>query len=534
MKSLTIGKRTYAGFALLCLVCAGISYFLISRFLSLREISGSIVKDSLPGLIHAAAANAGMAESQIRMNRLLRIENPEQARKMLEEVSGIAADVAHAVKQYESSVHSKEDRALFDAYIKERQEFLRVRTEYIHLVATNKSAAEALADGALRERYTAYQKAGESLLDRNSENAAANGAKLEADVKSTIRWLIAISIAGVILAFTGAFFVVRSINGVLSRVSESLTEGAHQVTSASAQVSGASQSLAAGASEQAASLEETSSSIEEMASMTQRNAENAEKASSLAKDAKSSVDAGAADMEMMNDAMAAIRTSSDDIAKIIKTIDEIAFQTNILALNAAVEAARAGEAGMGFAVVADEVRNLAQRCARSAKETSKKIEGALEKTQQGVDLSGKVGRRLGEILEKVHQVEVLIAEVASASKEQSLGISQVNLAVGQMDKVTQSNAASAEESASAAEELHAQAESMKGSVGELLALVHGDQAGASPHDAARMAATAKTVEPRGRHMTPQALTESAMNRAGISSLNGRPMAQPAVRDLKDF
>jgi methyl-accepting chemotaxis protein len=184
-------------------------------------------------------------------------------------------------------------------------------------------------------------------------------------------------------------------------------------------------------------------------------------------------------MQTMSASMDAIKASSDDVAKIIKTIDEIAFQTNILALNAAVEAARAGEAGMGFAVVAEEVRNLAQRSAQAAKETAAKIEGAISRTGQGVEISRKVAEALNEIVTKARQVDELAAEVASASNEQTQGISQLNTAVSQMDKVTQSNAASAEESAAAAEQLNAQAYSMKESVGRLLDLVGGQSATAS-------------------------------------------------------
>jgi methyl-accepting chemotaxis protein len=183
----------------------------------------------------------------------------------------------------------------------------------------------------------------------------------------------------------------------------------------------------------------------------------------------------------MNTAMGAIKASSDDIAKIIKTIDEIAFQTNILALNAAVEAARAGEAGMGFAVVADEVRNLAQRSAVAAKETAVKIEGAISRSAQGVQISNKVAQTLNDIVTKARQVDELAAEVAGASREQTQGITQINVAVGQMDKVTQSNAASAEESAAAAQELNAQAVVMKKSVNDLLKLVGGhEQAVSAP------------------------------------------------------
>jgi len=178
-------------------------------------------------------------------------------------------------------------------------------------------------------------------------------------------------------------------------------------------------------------------------------------------------------MRDMTTAMQGIKTSSDDIAKIIKTIDEIAFQTNILALNAAVEAARAGEAGAVFAVVAEEVRALAQRAAQAARETAGKIEGAITKTSQGVQISTKVSESLAEIVEKVREVDELVAEVSTASHEQSLGVKQIATAVNQMDQVVQSNAAGAEESASASEELTAQSMTLQQIVDELHALING-------------------------------------------------------------
>jgi methyl-accepting chemotaxis protein len=166
-----------------------------------------------------------------------------------------------------------------------------------------------------------------------------------------------------------------------------------------------------------------------------------------------------------------LEAAGDDIAKIIKTIDEIAFQTNILALNAAVEAARAGEAGMGFAVVADEVRNLAQRSAQAARETADKIEGAIGKTAQGVEISTRVAAVLNDIVVKVRQVDELAAEVAGASREQTQGITQIATAVSQVDKVTQSNAATAEESAAAAQELHSQSDALESALARLQQLV---------------------------------------------------------------
>jgi len=283
-----------------------------------------------------------------------------------------------------------------------------------------------------------------------------------------------------VLGAVVVFIIHREVAAPLNRIAGNLLDQAAQVNGASGQLTATSQTLAEGSSEQASSLEETSSSLEEMSSMTKRNAENTGKANQLAKQARSAADRGVGDMATMATAMNDIKGSSDDIAKIIKTIDEIAFQTNILALNAAVEAARAGEAGLGFAVVADEVRNLAQRCAQAAKETSAKIEGAIAKSGQGVQITGKVASALNEIVIKARQVDELVAEVAGASREQTEGIAQINMAVGQMDKVTQSNAATAEESAAAAEELNAHAETMRESVAELMQLIGGkNQTGAA-------------------------------------------------------
>ena len=225
----------------------------------------------------------------------------------------------------------------------------------------------------------------------------------------------------------------------------------------------------------AAALKDASASLEEILSMTKRNAQAAQSAREIAEQTSQATDAGTRRMGEMETAMSAIQASSDNIAKIIKTIDEIAFQTNILALNAAVEAARAGEAGAGFAVVADEVRALAQRAAQAARETADKIDDSIAKSGHGVTISGKVADDLRQINDRTRQMTDLVSEIATSSKEQDIGLGQIGSAVTNMDKTTQGNAAGAEETASAAEELNAQAASLLENVNELLRLVGGSK-----------------------------------------------------------
>jgi methyl-accepting chemotaxis protein len=354
----------------------------------------------------------------------------------------------------------------------------------------------------------------------------------------------------VVIGLVIAFLIVRSIGKVLREISETLAAGADQTASAAAQISSSSQSLAEGASEQAASLEETSASLEEITSMVKRNAEAAAKAKDLAGQTRTAADTGTNDMVEMEAAMNDIRTSSAEVAKIVKDIDEIAFQTNILALNAAVEAARAGEAGMGFAVVADEVRNLAQRSARSAKETALKIEDAISKSERGVQISGRVAASFTQIAGKTREVDQFVAEIALASSEQAQGIQQVSVAVSQMDKVTQSNAATAEEAASASEELNSQAVSVSQTVAELERLVGGAKGAPAPeshahtlHAPAKPAARSSLKSPapakahRSSHV--KAGEVSRVSPAATAASNGHaPRAAslplPGEEDFKDF
>ena len=293
--------------------------------------------------------------------------------------------------------------------------------------------------------------------------------------KIRIIW-VGLLIVAISLVAMGLFLglVIRNkLTRPIERVIAALTGGADQVNSASGQVASASQALAQGASQQASSLEESSAALEEMASMTRQNADNAGHANSLMSETEQLVNRGAGVMQRMSGTMEQIKASSAQTAKIIKTIDEIAFQTNLLALKAAVEAAGAGEAGKGFAVVAEEVRNLARRSAEAARNTAALIEESTRHADAGVSVSTDMARDLGEIQASAGKVATLISEIAAASKEQAQGIEQVNTAVSEMDKVVQDNAAHAQESASAAQELESQSRDLDAMIGDLILIVTG-------------------------------------------------------------
>ncbi|MEE8586704.1 MAG: methyl-accepting chemotaxis protein, partial [Acidobacteriota bacterium] len=261
--------------------------------------------------------------------------------------------------------------------------------------------------------------------------------------------------------------IKESLNTAIDNLAESLSQvnqSASQVASASGQISSGSQAMAQGSSEQASTLEEISSSLQEVSAMTKQNTANAQEARGLTEAANAATGKGVENMGRLSEAIERIKASSDETAKIVKTIDEIAFQTNLLALNAAVEAARAGDAGRGFAVVAEEVRNLAMRSADAAKSTSGLIEESVKNAESGVAMNAEVLASLKEINSQVEKVAQVTTEIAAASEQQNEGLEQVNTAVEQVNEVTQQGAANAEESAATAEELTSQAEEMLGLV----------------------------------------------------------------------
>jgi len=539
MKNWTISKRIVTGFSVLVVLSAVMGALAWGYLRTISNSADDLSSDQIPGLSVSADVMQNLNHHYVLLFQHVLSTNQEEKKTIESQMQAISSTNQILLKKMELYCNEPEEKPLFDKLQVARQGYLSARTTLWQLSdAGKRDEAMAAFAGPVHEAYVAYDAAIMVLNDFETDQATLSAAGIRHSANAGKMMSGVVIMGELVLSVLLSFVLVTGLNRVLKRVSSSLGDSAEQVSAAAGQVSAASQMLAQGSGEQAASIEETSSSLEEMASMTKRNAENAQKANDLARQTRAAADKGATDMQAMSTAMIAIKASSDDIAKIIKTIDEIAFQTNILALNAAVEAARAGEAGMGFAVVADEVRNLAQRSAQAAKETALKIEGAIGNSAQGVGISSKVAEALNEIVTKARQVDELASEVAGASREQTQGITQINSAVGQMDKVTQSNAASAEESAAAAQELNAQATVMKQSVSELLQLVGGaERIATAPAGRPVSSASAKTAHskaPVANLSAPARSNGHAPKVLAGSNGSGRKNEIPMAGDFTEF
>ena len=302
-----------------------------------------------------------------------------------------------------------------------------------------------------------------------------DNSQIYAEANALRNFGILITLVSVLLVSGVIFLVARSVTGPINNMMANINAGSEQTTSVATQIADASVQLAEQSSEQAAAVEETSASLEEMAANVKNTADSADRCQGLMNETRQAVEQGLTSMEAMVEAIDTIKNSADQTARIVGTIDEIAFQTNLLALNAAVEAARAGDAGKGFAVVAEEVRNLAQRAAEAAKETSSLIDRSLTNAENGVHVTQQSRSAFQATADNANQVAEQVDSIATAAREQSDGIDQINQAIGQLDQTTQSAAANAEESASAAEELNAQAAQLSSVVAELHALISGEK-----------------------------------------------------------
>jgi methyl-accepting chemotaxis protein len=480
--------------------------------------TSTVRKLVLAGQMNTAESDMGMAQRGVVLSTYAK--NPQHVAEAKRRFTDSIGKFRQALAEMRPLIVTDQARRLASSAEGGISNWQAAYSEMERLADTGNSdaAAKILADKiyplyvAVGNDCTDLSKVFDGLLKSDQQSAAEHFA--------TSKW-IAFLLAGLGLAVAaGSLVIVRAANTKLRLFATDLMDGSRQVAAASGEVASASQSLAQGTSEQAATLEETSASTTEITAITRKNADNTRTVAGLMEETAQRVGDANNNLKEMVLSMNEINSSSEKISKIIRVIDEIAFQTNILALNAAVEAARAGEAGMGFAVVADEVRNLAQRSAQAAKDTAALIEESIAKSKEGSGKLERVAASIYQITGSAAQVKTLVDEVNVGSQEQSRGIEQIATAVCQMEQVTQRSAANAEESAAASQEMAAQAQSLYAIVEKMREVVGGGAAGTAaianrvskpsfaktrPRDSAGLAAFGKSLQSANHTPRPVAV-----------------------------
>jgi len=505
--NMTVGKRFIITSGTLVLLSTLMTIVSVWGFNSVRANVHSMATDTIPGIVYASAIRGDLLAMRGDFLRHISSSNDTEMQVVEDSIAKNNSLLDEHLKEYEDAITSDEDRQNF-AKLRPGIAIIRQGWEKVRPVSRASKNVEAFQIYTSDITPTMDQLKIQlvELVDWNKKVNDTTVNAANATVASA-RWLtILMGLISVGLAIGISWFMVTALNRELNKVVNELSEGAEQIASAASQVSSSSQSLAQGSSEQAATLEETAASAAEINSMAGKNAENSRATAELLSESQKKVIMANDHLAEMVISMNEITASSGKISKIIKVIDEIAFQTNILALNAAVEAARAGEAGMGFAVVADEVRSLAQRSAQAAKDTATLIEDSIAKSSEGQSKVDQVATAIRAVTEDTARVKTMVDEVSLGSDEQSRGIDQISKAIVQMEQVTQTNAANAEESAAASEQLNAQSETMKDVVGHIRSLVEESAQGYSRRSlgAAHSAAGKAPVEfNKSRLQTPK-------------------------------
>ncbi len=329
---------------------------------------------------------------------------------------------------------------------------------------------------------------------------------------AAVRWLVIGGLTASGLVMGASWLAARSISRPIEQAATTLTGSAKETAASARQVSLASQQVAQLSTQQAGSMQETRGAVDAINALTRRNTEQTDKARDVAQRALACADAGSTQMQSMGEALTSLERASVEVSKILKTIDEIAFQTNILALNAAVEAARAGEAGLGFAVVADEVRSLAGRCAVASRDTSARIADSVAKSRQGVKIGGEAAQRFSDVHARIRELELIIGNINDSMQEQKAGIDQITSSVSQIDSATQLNAGSAHEAAQAADALTAQSQALEQVTSGLRELVAGI---AGPAPAAARPAREASAQVVATPAAAPAAGDAAPSRPGL-------------------
>jgi methyl-accepting chemotaxis protein len=500
--NLKTSAKLMIGFALMAAAVAISGFIGVTSLEKTNEMLRTTQEKHLVGLSYIASANIDQLRSSRAVRNVILASTREEAERQSASMESEYESSMNGLKDVDKTMIKAEGKAKVAAVVQAMPEwhsFNRLARD-LALAGKKQEALDALAKGA---SVADKVKQGFDGLVEQKVNIAEEAYKDSQSLYSASRLnLIVICVVSIIAGMLMGLWMGRLIGNSLNqavtvleavaardftqsldidttdevgRMAGALNEAvrgvqqamlevrdvADSVANASRELSSSAEEIASGAQEQASSLEETAANLEEITATVKQSAENAQQASQLGSGARDTAEKGGAVVSDAVEAMGEINKSSKRIADIISTIDEIAFQTNLLALNAAVEAARAGEQGRGFAVVAAEVRNLAQRSAGAAKEIKDLIGDSVRKVEGGSELVNQSGQRLQEIVASVKRVTDLVAEMASASREQSSGIDQVNKAVAQMDQVTQANSAQTEELSGTAESMNQQAEQLR-------------------------------------------------------------------------
>jgi methyl-accepting chemotaxis protein len=499
IKHWKIGTRLGGAFALLLVLLAACIWFGIASLRRLNDGTTLIVDEDYPKTVLAYESLDVVNRNARALRNMLLLDKPEDVARERQTVLRNRQEISAHLDKLAAMIQSDEGKARLKGVVDAREVYRASQQGFLELVdAGKKQEASALLLSRIRENQRIYFDAVRELIKLQDARVFDSGRRAENTYRSTVNWLMGLAALALVLGAAVAVWITRSITGPLRQavdvartvatgdlsatievhsadetgqllqalhdMNEALVgivgevrSGTDTIASASQQIATGNADLSSRTEQQASSLEETASSMEELTSTVKQNADNARQANQFAVSASEVAEKGGAVMSEVVDTMGAINESARKIVDIIAVIDGIAFQTNILALNAAVEAARAGEQGRGFAVVASEVRSLAQRSAAAAKEIKVLIDNSVEKADAGSRLVDQAGTTMRAVVDSIKRVTDIMGEISAASQEQTEGIGQVQLAISQMDQVTQQNAALVEEAAAASESLREQA-----------------------------------------------------------------------------